>query len=160
MADDGAVCGTFLPRHDTDMTTDRAPVIRLLTAPEAADRIGVQLGELERLVDVGALTVLRVSARDGRRFWPADVDAAADSVTEVWAATEAEAVATKESSADPVPPVVRRRPAARRRTAPQRPRWAGFAFAPHRVRRVYLAFRDPEHVVGYLEARRGARAES
>jgi hypothetical protein len=57
------------------MKTQREPVTCLLTEGEAAQRFGRPIGELKALVAAGSLTSVRVSARSGLRFWPADITA-------------------------------------------------------------------------------------
>jgi hypothetical protein len=167
----------------------RAPVIRLLTDPEAARVLNLSASEIDHIVQVGGLRAVHVSARGGRRFWPADVAAAAavpshersappaittaePSVLPVIASPTPVAAPrrTRSAAADPETAdrgtadrgtalasrflaVPARRPRRHGATAPPRARWQPYAAATERQAPTYLAFRDAEHVTGYLRAR-------
>jgi excisionase family DNA binding protein len=121
--------------------------VRLLTVPEAAERLGLMISHLDRLVGDGRLTAVRVSAHSGRRFWPADVDAAAAGLAGLVPAAEPPAAAPEPAEA--------RRHTARLRppTGPRHPRWARYQVVAERAPSSYLAFRDADHVTSYLQAR-------
>jgi hypothetical protein len=144
----------------------RAPVIRLLTVIEAADRLELIPADVDRMVERGNLQAVNVSPHGGRRFWPADVEALATaradgsesigSVVGVMAAVvlvpTVAADAPPSHAAGPVagPP---HRARTQLEQAPQHPRWPRFEVAPERPSSNYLAFRDAEHVTAYLRAR-------
>ena len=133
----------------------RAPVIRLLTDPEAAVALDLTASEIDRIVEVGELRAVHVSARGGRRFWPADVAAAASVPTEATngpAAISAKADRPSVMSSHdlPFPPHRVKRQVPIEST---RARWQPYEAAVERASPTYLSFRDVEHVTGYLRAR-------
>ncbi len=127
--------------------------VRLLTVPEAAERLGVMIADLDRLVDDGRLEAVPFSARAGRRFWPADVEAAAAGPRRLDRPADGPDVPAGRDAA-PAAAAAGRRPAPpRRATTPTHPRWARDRVTPERVPSTYLAFRDADHVTSYLQAR-------
>jgi excisionase family DNA binding protein len=147
----------------------RAPVIRLLTVPQAADQLGLTRSDVDRLVETGSLHAVNVSPHGGRRFWPADVDAcesartspSAASVTTLDAAAAAPVepvhVVIVPSSDAPDPP---HRGRIQVELAPRHPRWPRFELVQERVSSSYLAFRDAEHVTAYVRARANLELDS
>jgi hypothetical protein len=139
--------------HGTAMKSPRTPSIRLMTVAQAADRLGLTVAAVDAAVATGALPAVCVSARGGRRFWPADVEA--------FAALSSDDAGGSMPSADMDTPVVSVA-AGRVRVAAQRSdretlavrRWfVPFEPAVERPASSYLAFRDAEHVTSYLRAR-------
>jgi excisionase family DNA binding protein len=154
--------------QDVDMKRDaRPPVIRLLTVPEAADRLGLTPPDVDRMVETGHLCAVHVSPRGGRRFWPADVEACATAGMDQLTSSPSSggfAAQIRSASAEPAPaesatiaPSLVRVPPRRVRTSFQgrlrRPRWPRFEVVAERVSSTYLGFRDAEHVTDYLRAR-------
>jgi excisionase family DNA binding protein len=142
----------------------RAPVIRLLTVPQAADQLGLTRSDVERLVETGDLHAVNVSPHGGRRFWPADVDACGLARAGMSAST---AIATAPPvDLDAAQPAITTRLGERTVAAdpphrariqleltPRHPRWPRFELAQERTSSNYLAFRDAEHVTAYVRAR-------
>jgi hypothetical protein len=57
------------------MKTQRQPVMGLLTEAEAAERFGRPVEELHALIAAGSLTSVKVSTRNGQRFWREEIGA-------------------------------------------------------------------------------------
>ncbi len=152
----------------------RAPIIRLLTVPQAACRLGLTASDVDRLVESGYLHAVHLSPHGGRRFWPADVEACAKAGTNrpETSPTSGSLVAAihldstelgrgapsiAPTIAPTIAPSIARVPPHRARTpdapAPKGPRWPRFEVAAERASSNYLAFRDAEHVTSYLRAR-------
>lgn len=134
------------------------PIIRLLTAPEAAARLGLSVPALDRLVRIGALPAVRVLAHGGRRFWPRDIEACGlrlASLVNTPAGDATDSVATESPEPGPAeapdsPPSARRR-----RRVPNRPHWPPFTVA-RRTRPTYVGFADPDHLRRFIAARSAA----
>ena len=143
----------------------RAPVIRLLTVPQAADQLGLTRSDVDRLVETGDLHAVNVSPHGGRRFWPADVDACGSARAGASVSSTATAPAAP-IDPDAAQPAITTRLSARNVAAdpphrariqleltPRHPRWPRFELAQERASSNYLAFRDAEHVTAYVRAR-------
>ena len=147
----------------------RAPVIRLLTVPQVADRLGLTQADVDRLVESGELHAVNVSPHGGRRFWPADVGtcAAARALSGSSSSPgsssfdlnipigvrKAEPVMAGPGLASRLPIDPPHRARTQHELQPQHPRWPRFEVVPERASSNYLAFRDAEHVTAYLRAR-------
>lgn len=140
-------------------------IVRLLTAAEAADRLGLSVRALDRLVRIRALPAVRVSAHGGRRFWPRDIDACRQRLASLGETPAGPAAAQWNDPTDAAavePPVPGRAavpgslPVRRKRgRVPNRPLWPPFTVA-RRTPPTYVAFADADHLERFVAARSAA----